>query len=290
MFSPPSRRSVSPLDGRVVLNGPALKKLRQQQGLSQEALAELCQQQHLCVSIASIKRAEAGRCVLYRTARHLAAVHQVPLDGLADVQATQVVVPAQQHPQPPLLGRRAEVQQFRALLQMAWSSVDAHVVCVRGAAGIGKSRLVAELTDIARHERFGVHAAVVASHADGSVPHQFTRSLLEATLAPAAQRPQPIEPWHATMVLNALVQREAQRRPLVMVIEDLHRGDSALFDALGLLLAGAAHVPVVWLLSSRLEQDPLERCLRPRCCELPWTVFDLAPLRAPPNLAHCATA
>jgi hypothetical protein len=36
---------------------------------------------------------------------------------------------------------------------------------------------------------------------------------------------------------------------------------------------------VVWILSSRPDDDPLDRLVRPRCAELPLTVFDLAPLR-----------
>lgn len=69
-------------DGRIVLGTRKLKELRRQQGLSQAALAHLCLERRLCLSIASIKRAEAGRPVLYRTARHLAEVHGVKLEEL----------------------------------------------------------------------------------------------------------------------------------------------------------------------------------------------------------------
>lgn len=76
-------------DGRVVLDGAQLKQLRQHKGWSQEALAGHCFAQRLCVSIASIKRAEAGRSVLYRTARHLATVYGVdPVRLLALPAAT----------------------------------------------------------------------------------------------------------------------------------------------------------------------------------------------------------
>ncbi|KQV79442.1 hypothetical protein ASD15_19125 [Massilia sp. Root351] len=72
-----------PQDGRVLLDATLLKRLRKARGLSQEALADLCFQQQLCVSIASIKRAETGKIVLYRTARHLAQVFGVALEELA---------------------------------------------------------------------------------------------------------------------------------------------------------------------------------------------------------------
>ena len=71
-----------PADGRVSLDGATLKLLRAKCGLSQEALAERCVARRLCVSIASIKRAETGRPVLYRTARGLAEVFGVPLEQL----------------------------------------------------------------------------------------------------------------------------------------------------------------------------------------------------------------
>lgn len=72
-----------PLDGRVVLDAGLLKRLRKARGISQEALAELCFNRHLCVSIASIKRAETGKPVLYRTARHLALIFELDPGALA---------------------------------------------------------------------------------------------------------------------------------------------------------------------------------------------------------------
>lgn len=75
-------RADSVHDGRVMLDGAILKQLRQQIGLSQEALAQRCVDMRLCVSIASIKRAEAGRPVIYRTARHLASSFGLALDDL----------------------------------------------------------------------------------------------------------------------------------------------------------------------------------------------------------------
>lgn len=82
-----------PQDGRVLLDATLLKRLRKTRGLSQEALADLCFQQQLCVSIASIKRAETGKIVLYRTARHLAQVFGVALEDLTIEQAAPAPSP-----------------------------------------------------------------------------------------------------------------------------------------------------------------------------------------------------
>src|SRR5438105_1524763 len=75
-----------PADGRIALAPQRLKAHRLRLGLSQEALAEYCFGRRLCVSIASIKRAESGKSILYRTARHLAAAYEVSLETLASNQ------------------------------------------------------------------------------------------------------------------------------------------------------------------------------------------------------------
>ncbi|WP_054062554.1 ATP-binding protein [Pseudomonas asplenii] len=78
-------------DGRVLLDSGLLKALRKQHGLSQETLAEACLNRHLCVSIASIKRAETGKPVLYRTARHLATAFDVDVSTLLGQSATEAL-------------------------------------------------------------------------------------------------------------------------------------------------------------------------------------------------------
>ncbi|MGM9484928.1 helix-turn-helix domain-containing protein [Roseateles sp. NT4] len=71
-----------PADGRIALAPQRLTAHRLRLGLSQEALAEYCFDRRLCVSIASIKRAESGKSILYRTARHLATAYEIPLESL----------------------------------------------------------------------------------------------------------------------------------------------------------------------------------------------------------------
>jgi tetratricopeptide (TPR) repeat protein/transcriptional regulator with XRE-family HTH domain len=90
------KRDASVSDGRVLLDAVSLKGLRKQRGLSQETLAEACLNRHLCVSIASIKRAETGKPVLYRTARHLATAFEVDVSVLLGDSVSRALVEIEQ--------------------------------------------------------------------------------------------------------------------------------------------------------------------------------------------------
>lgn len=320
-----ARQPDVPGDGKVILNQHRLKALRKQRGLSQDALAQLCMANRLCVSIASIKRAETGKPVLYRTASHLARMYarelgelmelaaepaQTPADapsdaaeqrmvlellllspappdaavaaqaadlvlqfgGVADTPgraifglpraygsdavrclqcalalsdmlrgqhaalliraclwpATPGVPPAPAAMPPasalipvdiersqglalggrfvfddgasngallrvsherlddgaahyPLIGRHVELRQFKATLETTLAYQCGHILYLRGVAGIGKSRLIQEFTDIARHNDIALHRAVVLDfgmRSDATPLAQLARSLL----------------------------------------------------------------------------------------------------------------
>lgn len=68
--------------GRIHLNTELLKDLRQERCWSQESLANRCFDKGLRVSLSSVKRAETGKKVLYRTALDLARIYQVPVNEL----------------------------------------------------------------------------------------------------------------------------------------------------------------------------------------------------------------
>jgi transcriptional regulator with XRE-family HTH domain len=77
-----SKTALQTPDGKITLSPAKLKTLRRACGLSQESLAQRCFEKRLSISIASIKRAETGKPVLYRTARHMAQLYQVDLASL----------------------------------------------------------------------------------------------------------------------------------------------------------------------------------------------------------------
>ncbi len=74
--------------GRVRLDNRLLRHLRQTRLMSQQDLADDCWRRNIQVSIATIKRAEAGRAVRFRIARAFARCFDIPvvqlLQGMAD--------------------------------------------------------------------------------------------------------------------------------------------------------------------------------------------------------------
>jgi len=484
----------APSDGRVLLDASLLKKLRKARGLSQEALAELCFHQQLCVSIASIKRAETGKVVLYRTARHLAQVYGVTLESLlasggrgampadvpqqiadfaaayASLQPAQALaedivryvvmlhielsepsdqklqqeigthvlqfggrvesvtgsqlwavfglpqayrsdaeravrcalelnrlllanggramairlarwehgrpgrvegvlpdlrlpeaaarpirlplyVSASLVPQlegrflfdtgprrfpgyasfsraaagdaaalPALIGRYSETRQFKAVVEAMLEAQSGSLVYLRAMAGVGKSRLAQEFAEIARQDGMRCQSCEVAdAGADNwrAPLEQLARSLfgIGASSADAAQVIEdtvatlrlpaesamffralcgvPLETPQAALygamshevrerglarALEVLVLRLAVNEPLQITVEDVHWGEPHFFDALAALLSATREAPVLWVLTSRVDDDPLEAALRPQLYDMALTVFDLGPM------------
>jgi hypothetical protein len=72
----------------LILKVELLKSLRQQRFLSQEDLFNACRQRSLRVSLATIKRAETGKKVSYRTVRELSTFYAVPALSLVMREST----------------------------------------------------------------------------------------------------------------------------------------------------------------------------------------------------------
>lgn len=75
----PSVMEASIQRGRVHLNVQVLKSLRAARLQSQDDMATACIEGRFRVSIASIKRAETGKPVMFRVARELARYFDVPV-------------------------------------------------------------------------------------------------------------------------------------------------------------------------------------------------------------------
>jgi DNA-binding XRE family transcriptional regulator len=65
--------------GRIRLDNTALRQLRHARLMSQQDLADDCWRRKIRVSLPTIKRAESGHAVRFRSARELARCFDVPI-------------------------------------------------------------------------------------------------------------------------------------------------------------------------------------------------------------------
>jgi hypothetical protein len=156
----------------------------------------------------------------------------------------------------PLRGRDSERAEVGRLVAAA-ADGGGGVVIVEGAAGIGKSRLLAEAAQIAAGRQVQV-AAGISDELDQVTPWapllqalSSTTPMLvsEADLAPlralADQRLAVID------CIRAALEQAGHRRPLLIIVDDLQWPDPATLLALGSLPAQLFSFPVAWILARR---------------------------------------
>jgi class 3 adenylate cyclase len=77
-----------------------------------------------------------------------------------------------------------------------------------------------------------------------------------------------------------LVESASHARPRVLAIEDLHWADRVTLSCLTLLTTTVTNCPAVLVMTSRLEQDPLDQAWRSEAGASPLSVIELGPLHA----------
>jgi class 3 adenylate cyclase/tetratricopeptide (TPR) repeat protein len=85
-------------------------------------------------------------------------------------------------------------------------------------------------------------------------------------------------------VVGDIIRKLAASTPVLLVIEDLHWADSETLDYLTYLTKTVSESPVLLLLTSRLEDDPVDIDWRARAGDQPTVTWDLGPLRAEESL------
>jgi class 3 adenylate cyclase/tetratricopeptide (TPR) repeat protein len=222
----------------------------------------------------------------------------------------------------PFVGRAGERRQFAGLLEACRDTGHGKVMLLRGEAGIGKTRLVAEMAAGARASGFDVHLARVLDFGTGTgrdPARVLTRALLgldaqsdqtqrgaAADMALASGRlaavqrpflldlldlPQPISERalydamdNATrnrgkqQTLAALVLDVAARGPLMIVMEDIHWADPPTLAHLSALAVAIRPAPVILVMTTRIEGDPLNDSWRAATRTNPLVTLDLGPL------------
>lgn len=79
--------------------------------------------------------------------------------------------------------------------------------------------------------------------------------------------------------LAALLLRAASECPLLLLVEDIHWASPELLRQLATVARAAAGAPMILLLTSRIEGDPLDRAWRASIHGSAFMTIDLAPLR-----------
>src|SRR5260221_9067498 len=165
-------------------------------------------------------------------------------------------------------GRDLELALVRGELERLSDGAEA-VVIVEGAAGMGKSRLLAEAAEIARglgirvgrsaadpSETMVELAALLAALFDGAEPllDPGTLSTLHA---------QPEQRFWLLRDLQQLLERSALASPLVISVDDAHWADGGTVAAIRTLPARLMGLPITWVIALRppRETTPLAAAL-----------------------------
>src|SRR5579862_2075900 len=157
-------------------------------------------------------------------------------------------------------GRDAELAVIRAELERLSDGAEA-VVVIEGAAGMGKSRLLAEVAAIARSlgirvgrsaadpsETMVELAALLAALFDGTEP------LLDPG-ALATLHAQPEQRFWLLRDLQQLLERAALESPLLIAIDDAQWADSGTVAALRTLPTRLLGLPIAWLIALRPPRE-----------------------------------
>jgi DNA-binding SARP family transcriptional activator len=180
---------------------------------------------------------------------------------------------------PPLVGRGFEIHALSAALATAWDGAG-HTVVIRGAAGIGKSRLVTELARRAA-ARGGRVLTAHAHESEQVLPFGLWASLLQAagligeaeflaTLTPGDRRalaalvpgvepgdrgrpPDPVAVTRLFGAIQTLLRRLAERGPIAVILEDLHWADEMSLRLFGYLVRRTCGTRILMVATVRDE-------------------------------------
>ena len=202
---------------------------------------------------------------------------------------------------PVLIGRSSELDRLRAALGAAQRG-HSRAVVIAGEAGVGKTRLVSELADLARTDGLLVLAGGCIDLGEGSLPYApviealrgYVRradpdeldavvghgrselARLMPDLGPAGEGGESgltvgSAQGRLFELLLGVLTRIAERHPLLFVVEDLHWSDRSTRDLLGFLVRNLRDSAVMLLFSYRSDELHRRHPLLPFVAELERT-------------------
>jgi len=206
-----------------------------------------------------------------------------PVDAYRLIDVVPGAPPFQRRMDSPLVGRRRELTLLEEAFQRARETRSCHLFTILGVAGVGKSRLAAELLsacssmsnvltgrclpygegitywpviEVMRHAAGLSDAddpaevrrkllALLPEDQDGARVAERIGQLLGASSDGASEE----VPWAVRRILEAL----ARDRPLVLVLDDLHWGEPRLLDLIEYLADWVRDAPILLVCLARPE-------------------------------------
>ena len=198
---------------------------------------------------------------------------------------------------PILIGRSPEFAAFRQLIDQSKSG-RRQVALLSGEAGVGKSRLVAEVKTTAAGQGFLLLQGN-CFQADRAFPYAPFLDLLHASFSGSSRLPGhhdllpfaqelsqflpdviPLFPERPSLILSPSLEPQqeqrrlfalllhfftelATRQPLLCIVEDLHWSDETSLELLGYLARSCTHLPILFVLTYRSDEvsPELRHCL-----------------------------
>jgi class 3 adenylate cyclase/tetratricopeptide (TPR) repeat protein len=212
----------------------------------------------------------------YRLVRHAVEAEPIaPLavkgkaEALAAFRLLRVAPDALGRPQRervPMVGRGRERGQLVDAFDQAVRDRSCQLLTVLGAAGVGKSRLVAEMTD-ALDGAATIAAGRCLPYGDGLTWWPLVEALgasglfeqVAADAEPAIARAgellkpkgEPVAPEEAFWAVRRVLETLARRRPLVLVVDDLHWAEPTFMDLLEHVTDWVRDAPLLLLVMAR---------------------------------------
>ncbi len=186
-----------------------------------------------------------------------------------------------------LIGRAAEQSRLGELADLA-AEEGAQVVILSGEAGIGKSSLIAGLLDQLAANGWGTHVGHCIEYADRPLPFgpivSILRSLLLDNLEAvddlvghhrddlASLLPELGSPGQGASLagdvdrlfdaISSTLVQAAERRPVAVLVEDIHWADAATRDLLASLVHSLGSAPILLVITERSGALPRSHPLR----------------------------
>ena len=303
-------------EGRVTLDGHKLKNLRKKMCLSQSLFVERCNSSGGLISVSTLKRAEAGKKVYFRTARDIAKVFSIEVCEitvlLSESDKTSEALNLNEY----IIGRTHQLEQSKLILRNIKKTQNGHLYYIRGVAGIGKSHLIKAIEKISQAEGFEVIKLSVFEAASSrknifrklilQVLYRLTHknslkvecletlltqislseeqefclySILDFTIPPRLRL---ISTDYTSKtkaeISTLLLLFKMLQKPVSVILEDIHWADDSLLMTIKFIASEIRSMEVALILTSRLENDPLNKIWRSSVQNTPFTTLDLPPL------------